>query len=512
MTRPIGRKKPQMSHPEKSRSSNTAFHQSIARDDPGSSSLSSQLHRYNDNLAASSQPRLENSLYRDGIRYTMPQNQKHVDYQQRQRHYEIEQTNTPLTVQSLPRSSPIAIRQAPGDMKTEVYESDVDDDASDIDVEGDAIKLQRKYGNKVIQSYIQDSAILRSSTGRKRDKSSILNAPYLGSLSKSSNQVLSLPPMSLAGDSAYLGEPPESIVSYGSLRDSHERGRFLDGPSSYREPMSGKIRQLDHRLRYHGRQPELNIGERLQQSRKQRELRLKEEKKKEKITGIDSDLNGETVGGKREAQSSLSAMMMDASQNAIEGGTGVDDRIEDNLFLNTERLVPIGNESTMSSIHREHHSSISLSPRNMLSTSLTAFELLKNANTDTSFRGKIADRPDAVTTEGITKEEMDCRNETRFQPLARSMSDPSPRFQNLSLSGMTSSAIFPTLQIDPEQQVNHNLLQQGSQGINTYRSANNAASMPVSDQVSSMNGGNIHQLPHSDHDPNRDGAFGDLDM
>ena len=207
--------------------------------------------------------------------------QSYNQYNQQQlHHYQIEQIHPPLQVSQLPRSSPIAIVRPPGEeWNKEIEDSDIDDDDGDnvIDVEGDARKLRRKYGTKIVQTYHQELSILKSSEIRNHYKASVLNAPYLGSLSKSANQVLSLPPMSLAGDESFLGEPPESTVSYGSLRDSHERGRFLDGPSSYREPTSGKIRQLDHRLRYHGRRPELNIGERLQQSRRLKELRKKEE-------------------------------------------------------------------------------------------------------------------------------------------------------------------------------------------------------------------------------------------
>lgn len=199
-------------------------------------------------------------------------------------------------------------------------------------------------------------------------------------------------------------EPPDTVVSYGSLRDSHQRGRFMDGPSSYREPSSGKIRHLDHRLRYHGKQAkELNIGERLQQSRKLKELRQMEESKKlregSRKKNDGSDSNDATDGGEEQERkpSSLSAMMEDASKTKGVNASGL--RAVENArregyspsSVGPERLAPIQKDNcdtawtTTQSTH-EHVTSMDLmdpSSRNMLSASLTAFELLKTTNTET---------------------------------------------------------------------------------------------------------------------------------
>jgi hypothetical protein len=518
---------PQMSFPTggKALSSSRSYRESHPTDDSGAASLSSQFNRYNSELASSSQPCGENTFYDDGNRYSLPHNHDHGDQQQQLR-YELEQMHPPLVAHSLPRSNPIAIKRVTRDRKREVHESDIDDDDSDIDVELDAIKLQRKYGNKIIQTYTQEGTLMQSSNARMTDKSSVLNAPYLGSLSRSSNQVLSLPPISLAGDSTFLGEPPDSIVSYGSLRDSQEQGRFLDGPSSYREPMSGKIRQLDHRLRYHGRQPELNIGERLQQSRKLRELRQKEDskKKKEGLNGTKTNTDTENTTNKgekkerKEAKSSLSAMMSGASQNVNTGG--VDDFQEGNFFLSTERLISTQGENSMSRHSHEHRSSINSSPRNMhmLSTSLTAFEFLKTSNTDTVLGGNI-DNPSYSATHGTaTNLPMDFRNRSGFQPLARSMSDPSPRLQNLFLSEIPANSVLPAAAAATTQTAlglsahmenahgNHVQFHQESLHTNNYTSS------LISDHQAVMFNGGERRSPHLDHDPITDGAFGDMDM
>mmetsp|Transcript_10420 Transcript_10420/g.26237 ORF Transcript_10420/g.26237 Transcript_10420/m.26237 type:complete len:472 (-) Transcript_10420:246-1661(-) len=454
----------------------------------GATSLSSQMNLYDSELA--SQPQGENAFYRDGNQQQFSRDNNHVH---EQLHYVEEQYQVGLA-STLPRSSPIAIQRASDERYRDIesHTSEEEDD-SDIDVEGDAIKLRRKYGNKIIQTYVADSTLTQSAP--RRDNSSVLNAPYLGSLSKSSNQVLSLPPMSLAGDNTFLGEPPESIVSYGSLRDSHERGRFLDGPSSYREPMSGKIRQLDHRLRYHGRQPpELNIGERLQQSLKQKELRLKREKNAENNNNNNIN-NKNDDGDRKETTSSLSAMMADASKNTTPD--------EGNSFLKTERLVPIQNQSLVSPLSPEHRRSVHDTPPRgniMLSTSLTAFELLQSSNTPTFQRSTVVNPSTYSATFAArdARQTMDFANASGFTPLARSMSDPSPRFQNLSLSEQIPNVGLAAQMADLEQ---HGLplhLQQQQQH--------------QQQQHLEFLNGSEHRSRHLDHDPNTDGAFGDMDL
>ena len=475
--------------------SNGTYNESLSADSPRLTSLSSQLNQYNSQLASPSHPFAANDFYRDG---------NHDRDSQHGLHYQSEQIHTTFIAPSLPRSSPIAIIRPPGGTKEEIVDCDFDDDDSVIDVEGDAIKLQRKYGNKIIQSYIQESTLMKSNAGR-REKSSVLNAPYLGSLSKSSNQVLSLPPISLAGDSTFIGEPPESIVSYGSLRDSHERGRFLDGPSSYREPLSGKIRQLDHRLRYHGRQPELNIGERLQQSRKLKEIRLKEESKRKEEETNCSDSEGEKLE-RKETKSSLSAIMREASQNLNTGSVDVDNIPESNQYSSCERLVPVrGGDITPTHSHK-NRPFVDWPPRNMLSTSLTAFELLKSSNTDTLSGCDSIHPSHPMTHLTDTDQLINFRNSSGFQPLARSMSDPSPRFQNLSLSEISTTSALPATQSGGlpahtentltgiEQQETYSHLQHGTQHAIDYNLLNS------------------HRSQQADHDPSTDGAFGDMDM
>eukprot|EP00980_Cylindrotheca_fusiformis_P018506 scaffold6124_cov122-Cylindrotheca_fusiformis.AAC.25 len=261
------------------------------------------------------------------------------------------------------RSHPIAIVRG-GDLKEKPEDSD--DDESIIDVELDAIKLKKKYGVEILI-----------------DENQALKAPYLGSLSRSEGFLMSLPPMAL---SDHYGNAPPETISYGSLRDSHQKGRFLDGPSSYREPRSGRIMRLDHRLRYQAVAPSQSIGDRILQAQQQKEKR-KETKKNEKI------------GAKT---SSLAAMMNEVSHK--------------------QEKPELGSEKSLGSSIPTVDATIEDDSPAMMSTSLTAFEIMKSSlNNDDRKLGTSVDRPpDSLFPVDIEF------GDSQFKPLARSNSDPFP--------------------------------------------------------------------------------------
>ena len=438
--------------------------------------------------------------------YGMQQEQQQLyQYQQQQMEHQQQQPSS-----AIPRSSPIAIvRSSPGEAsgimnrRAGTNDDDDDDDDSEIDVEKDAIKLQEKYGATIVAQTFQ--ATTTTSTDhllRKKKAESVLNAPYLGSLSRSANQVLSLPPMSLAGGSMFQGmEPPETTTStttttsYGSLRDSHERGTFLDGPSSYREPTSGRIRQLDHRLRYHSRTTnELSIGERLQQSRKLKEVRQKE---------LAKTKEGSASSSSNDQASGLSAMMNEASNNKNTG----DDTTDTPGSFGEEILMPIktGDGHDETPTFRDNDS---MDAPSMLSTSLTAFEMLKMSNVPTSMSlqsgaartsfAALAPHPDLQDDD-----------QRRFLPLARSMSDPTHQMRQLSLRDQ-----------------NHDLSQTAAtaaaraSGLGGWAGNTNPQAMqmmpsPPQQQYPPDNdafGYAAVQPPATEHDPDTDGAFGDMDL
>lgn len=65
-----------------------------------------------------------------------------------------------------------------------------------------------------------------------------------------------------------------SSPSYGSLRESQLAGRFLDGPSSYRDS-SGQIKWRHHKVRFQSQQevkpPQISLEDRLQELREQQQ-------------------------------------------------------------------------------------------------------------------------------------------------------------------------------------------------------------------------------------------------
>ncbi|KAG7364921.1 hypothetical protein IV203_038124 [Nitzschia inconspicua] len=454
-------------------------------------SASSQSHRQHHASITSNRSETESTSFAHSL-------QDQLEFQQQQQQKQQQP--------GISRSSPIAItRQPDAAIKPLDYmnsDSDDDDDGDSTmdEVERDAIKLNKKFGGPIVQTYQAPSTLSITNT-RRGTGSSSLNAPYLGSLSRSANQVMNLPPMSLTGTTSFgdaREEPPEAISTvYGSLRDSHQRGRFLDGPSSYREPTSGRIRLLDHRLRYHGTgSNELSIGERMQQSRK-----LKESRQKEK--------RGDDERQSSVAKSSLSAMMNEASKHPAEEETTTMSSLGEEILMPVkpnDDLVP-----SLRDYDQEFEQDTKSAP-SMLSTSMTAFELLKMSNVSSNLNSmslkpsSLSLRPHAafVNAEGLPTTigspavipiDPDDPNR-RFQPLARSMSDPTPQLQQMSLRDARAGVVYPNRRFSPgspPQEQPH--LQQPFVAV-PYGYGSGASILPTG----------------SDHDPDMDGAFGDLEM
>lgn len=338
------------------------------------------------------------------------------------------------------RSTPIAITR-PSSQRASApssgFETDDDDDSVIDIVERDAIRLRRKYGDKVVPTAASYQPGMTDNT-----PGSMLKAPYLGSLSKSENFLMSLPPISLSDEKdmyKYNEDPPNEIGSYGSLRESHQRGKFLDGPSSYREPRSGQIRRLDHRGRYPvpgaglsislQDNNSLSIGERIQAAQKQKK---------------DETSDGEAAG-----TSTLSMMLNEASKNP--------DSLQDETTSELEQFtLPSSTISGVAAYERSAFGEEDLEaydkydPPTMMSTSLTAFEVLHSASKDMAgyehnhtqrfVQRKQAQYKAAASTfgnSGLPSEAV--IREQRFQPLSRSLSDPTPH--HLQRSPMLSPSL-----------------------------------------------------------------------
>lgn len=296
------------------------------------------------------------------------------------------------------RSGPIAIKHGLGNGE---LRGGTDSDDSDLDVE-----VENRRG--ITASSYQEKLM---------DSNKILQAPYLGSLNNSANFLMSLPPMTL---SEYPDEePPRELTSYGSLRDSHRTKRFLDGPSSYREPRSGQIQRLDHRLRFHSVQDSSNsIADRMQASRKLKEIRQKKEK-----------VNGAKDQG---AKSSLSAMMNEASKEGPQQppttvGSGLSQQMD-------AGISSFGAQQAYES-------------STMMSTSLTAFEVLKSSFSPSESGGP---NHHGQSQSSLLSGTM-ASGDDRFQPLSRSLSDPTPQHQ-YSVSFRTSQQNPSLLQQYSQQQ------------------------------------------------------------
>lgn len=338
------------------------------------------------------------------------------------------------TSMNQPRSSPIAIVRPLSEQTAEPtgFETDDDDDSVVDVVERDAIRLRKKYGDKVLVASYQPGMIDETVKVSK----SMLQAPYLGSLSKSESFLTSLPPISLSDEDRYKyeEEAPAEIASYGSLRESHQRGKFLDGPSSYREPRSGQIRRLDHRLRYpankglsSSQQQALSIGERIQQAQKQKETQ------KQNVNG-----SGESEAV---ATTSTLSMMMDEVTKSTESQ-------QEEGHSEFERMVPIRGSVHVTSTFGAEDAQMydKFDPPTMMSTSLTAFEILHTTSksmteyqTVQRFVEMKQERNDSALGNSGVPSGAKIR-EQQFHPLSRSLSDPSPR--SLHHSPMAT----PTLQ------------------------------------------------------------------
>ncbi len=390
-----------------------------------------------------------------------------------------------------PRSSPIAIMRSLGVQPALAagFETDDDDDSVVDVVERDAIRLRQKYGDRVVAVSYQPGMTTEPIISSK----SMLKAPYLGSLSKSENFLNFLPPISLSDEDKYKYEEdtPAEIGSYGSLRESHQRGKFLDGPSSYREPRSGQIRRLDPRLRFpagaglsSSQQHALSIGERIQQAQKEKETQKLNVK--------------ETSDGDATGTSTLSMMMDEASKNP--------DSQEEDRLSELERIVPIrGATHASSTLGAEDALSYDkFDPPTMMSTSLTAFEILHSTSKSmTEYRtvqrfsqGRQKQDDSLLDTNSRVPSEAKIR-EQRFHPLSRSLSDPTPR--QLQQSPMLS----PTVQHLNSPRGDSSL---SGATLNPYW-ANPYGMVDQSTQQASL----ATAAPDQIHNPDTDAAF-DMDM
>lgn len=326
------------------------------------------------------------------------------------------------------RSTPIAIvRDKGGESDRHPDTSDDDDDTVDddsVDVELDAVEIAGRNTS-------------RSLPGR------LLRAPFLGSVPSNedyiSYQNMLPPPMELSEQPAAGGQvKADQGTSYGSLRDSNVRGRFLDGPSSYRDKGTGDIRSIQHRVRFRDNSTisssapshSISIGERIMRSRK---LQTKNEVDKPS----------------EERTSSLSAMLESTDDS------GIIDPDAPNQSLGVCAMKPSAIQQSSAFYDDESEDRLS---SNMLSTSLTGLEVLQR-------RARFGSVPEGASDSDSDAPSEIPRDSNNYSAMmSRSLSNPVPQFGQLNVgtvtdpatSGMASflsHAGYPPHSI-PSQQVN----------------------------------------------------------
>jgi hypothetical protein len=478
------------------------------------------------------------------------------------------------------RSSPIAIIRNPivGPQGRAVqpaafaFTDDDSDNDSAVDVARDALKLKEKYGVGGSMNNNSDNANMLVSSisyqGVDNDASAttrLLNAPYLGSLSRSVNYLsCSLPPMSLteqqfpqdlpnttdmdmdiAGNEdeaeAEAARPIIRNAGYGSLRDSHQKGTFLDGPQSYRDGRSGQIYQLKDRARFHehsskslgtrNNNTSISIGDRMEQSRKLKEI----QKQKVKTNADEKEKEAAAVAvATAAATSSLSAIMDSVTKKMDDTETEPPKDSDQPESSSSEprapfyaagvtRLYDISNDAS-----DEEYDGFNSNPRNMMSTSLTAFEILK----ETSRSGGAGAGAGGVLVynnpypSSINDLHENNAPDHHFQALSRTMSDPTPHLRqgmNHRIMNRHQSALLKVPPPTAGEAAGYELPSSSSMevlsstngGWSPYSfmgggGATGGARIPP--MTAGGGGGGGHLTSTEQYDPDIDGAFGDMDM
>lgn len=315
--------------------------------------------------------------------------------------------SNPLGGQNTPprsRSRPIAIRRSSREFSADASDENEEDDDGVIDVERDAIRI----GARSLPSRL------------------LLRAPFLGSVPSSSIRLSSnemLPP------AAASEQTTDTTTSYGSLRESNMRGRFWDGPSSYRDGRTGNIHRANVvRFQQDFDIPSLSIRERMQQTKQQ--------------------------SPPTSAPSSTLAAMLEQEPSAGK---------QSNKLLQNDQDVwdrPLYQQND--AVSSEH----------MLSTSLTSLEIMRGAfrapntrtSTTTTPTATSFSSPSTRTTKNSRVPSLDTLTEFpgdrhgNNSILSRSLSDPTPHLTQIPRPGFRESLPnSPYLSRQPEPTLTPNL-------------------------------------------------------
>jgi hypothetical protein len=373
-----------------------------------------------------------------------------------------------------PRSRPIAIPRSADDGQQ--GDSDIEDineqsedvlilDDSDVDpVVADAIRLG-----------VRVALPQETSSSTRSIPSRLLRAPYLGAIRPTFDELdsinlntndsrIMLPPPAASTDNSEQAHV--EAIAYGSLRDSHNRGRFLDGPCTYRDPITGDIRRLAHRAGYRDQSSKrdsnsdpvpsslpnyaLSIADRIQLSRRlQQQSHLEQLDSAMAISGESnsretSDAAASTSNQPTPTTSSLSLILQQSTPTM--------NNTSHPPYQPPAVMEPLDLPSSRWSTMKESQNNLGRTPTfydhelrqsshsEVLSTSLTGLEILQHQRQERlSFQQQMLSEPrempgsglassDSAVTRTPTSLYLGGRSPpsttSAFQPLARTLSEP----------------------------------------------------------------------------------------
>ena len=384
--------------------------------------------------------------------------------------------SAPMRVWPPVRSEPIAIAR-----RTDEDGNPIPDDSDDESMADDAAYARQPEPQDRFSRTNASSSSAQNFTNSLPSR--LLRAPVLGSLPTSQGLLSRTrgegggipdttlpPPMSLDHEPAPLsleeGSRPSDATkrsgfasgqyrstAYGSLRDSHSIGKFMDGPSSYRDGRTGDIHRLQHRVRFpdQSNRPiaasysgSMSIGERMMlQTRKNKALAAANEKQKQKQRGLQSDQGGDPS---RPEASTLSKLLMEEQDRS--------ETQSDNISSPTQfhrQGISLG-----PSAFDEEDRLGDLPPSYMLSTSLTGLEILQRGiSTHNRSESTTSTHPTSLTTTTTTsttigesifeRDELPRDAQGNNALLARSLSDPNPRWRERAAAASTAPRQSPLL-------------------------------------------------------------------
>jgi hypothetical protein len=229
--------------------------------------------------------------------------------------------------------------------------------------------------------------------------------------------------------------------SYGSLRESNQRGTFLDGPSSYRDSRTGDIRQL--RVRFQQQQQQLSNNTEHQQ---QHDDSIRDEglsiRDRMKLARARQTTPGAVSNHSPQKPTSSLAAMFDDDDAAQRKSNTVASSLPTSHFISHMLAVADHTTHGLSSGTFYNTDRFSDRPSGALSTSLTGLEILQRGGLPTRSLATIQDDgPDELPRTTLGHNALLSRSLS--EPLGGRRATPPGLIPPLHLSGGSSPAAAP---------------------------------------------------------------------